>query len=42
VSASGSSSSPAQSLPCSQITLLGRRLDEQTMLEIADGVRRAG
>jgi hypothetical protein len=33
---------PLESLPCAQITLLGRRLDEQTMLEIAEGVSRAG
>lgn len=33
---------PEESLPCAQITLLGRRLDEQTMLEVADGVRRVG
>jgi hypothetical protein len=31
---------PDESPPCAQLTLLGRRLDEQTILDIAAGVRR--
>jgi hypothetical protein len=32
---------PEESLPCARLTLVGRRLDEQTLLDIAAGVRRS-
>ena len=31
---------PEEPLPCGRLTLVGRRLDEQTLLDIAAGVRR--
>jgi hypothetical protein len=33
---------PEGSPPCSELTLIGRRLDEQTLLDVAAGLRRSG